>query len=48
MIGVNHAMFCTGELGQIVEDYWIEPEISQEESWQLIAESVSTFIIYHV
>ena len=47
IVGVNHAQFCTGELTDTVLRYWIEPEVSDDESRRLLAGSVSPYIVCH-
>lgn len=43
---MNHAMYCTGELPELVEDYWTIPEITVEESLEAISQAVNTFFTY--
>ena len=47
IIGMNHAQFCTGTLPPSVQELWIEPEVSDDESRQLTANSIAPFINYY-
>ena len=45
--GVNHLAYVTGNHSSDTDLYWIDAEVTDEESMRIVANTTVPFIVYH-